>query len=154
MMRPPEEHWRDPLLGVCESCIRRSLLSVDTKHHHCQISVWSSTIERPHRAGSRTAHCRVGEKVAALEKTNQEATQIDNPARIREHLANERTFLAWVRTGMAVVIFGFAMGRFAIPELTPTEGQPQRAAGMPFWFGVLSIGAGIALVLTGLNRYR
>ena len=34
--------------------------------------------------------------------------------RARDHLANERTFLAWVRTGVAIVVFGFAIGRFAI----------------------------------------
>jgi Domain of unknown function (DUF202) len=31
-----------------------------------------------------------------------------------DHLANGRTFLAWMRTGLAVVVFGFAIGRFAI----------------------------------------
>ena len=34
--------------------------------------------------------------------------------RARDHLANERTFLAWVRTSVAIVVFGFAIGRFAI----------------------------------------
>ena len=28
--------------------------------------------------------------------------------RARDHLANERTFLAWVRTSVAVVVFGNA----------------------------------------------
>ena len=28
-----------------------------------------------------------------------------NPNRARDHLANERTFLAWVRTGIATIIF-------------------------------------------------
>ena len=37
--------------------------------------------------------------------------------RARDHLANERTFLAWMRTGLAVVVFGFAIGRFAIEGL-------------------------------------
>jgi uncharacterized membrane protein YidH (DUF202 family) len=37
-----------------------------------------------------------------------------DPKRARDHLANERTFLAWVRTGIAIVVFGFAIGRFAI----------------------------------------
>jgi putative membrane protein len=87
--------------------------------------------------------------VADLEKT-------DNPARIREHLANERTFLAWVRTGVAVVIFGFAIGRFAIAiqEFMRAEGHPERAADVSVWFGVFSIAAGVALVLAGFNRYR
>jgi putative membrane protein len=87
--------------------------------------------------------------VATGEKT-------ENPARVREHLANERTFLAWVRTGMAVVIFGFAIGRFAIgiQEFTRAEGHPQRAAGISVWFGLLAIATGITLVFAGLNRYR
>ena len=37
-----------------------------------------------------------------------------NPNRARDHLANERTFLAWVRTGVATIVFGFAIGRFSI----------------------------------------
>jgi inner membrane protein YidH len=31
-----------------------------------------------------------------------------------DHLANERTFLAWVRTGIAVMAFGFVIERFGI----------------------------------------
>ncbi len=30
----------------------------------------------------------------------------------REHAANERTFLAWVRTGIAVMAFGFIVEKF------------------------------------------
>jgi putative membrane protein len=94
--------------------------------------------------------------VAAIENTGQDIPQMDNPARIREHLANERTFLAWVRTGVAVVIFGFAIGRFAITiqEFMRAEGHPERAASVSVWFGVLSIVAGTALVFAGFNRYR
>ena len=29
-----------------------------------------------------------------------------------DHAANERTFLAWLRTGVAVIAFGFLMERF------------------------------------------
>ena len=29
-----------------------------------------------------------------------------------DHAANERTFLAWVRTGVAVVAFGFVIEKF------------------------------------------
>jgi putative membrane protein len=29
-----------------------------------------------------------------------------------DHAANERTFLAWVRTGIAVVVFGFVIEKF------------------------------------------
>lgn len=30
----------------------------------------------------------------------------------RDHAANERTFLAWIRTGIAVIAFGFVVERF------------------------------------------
>jgi putative membrane protein len=31
-----------------------------------------------------------------------------------DHLANERTFLAWVRTGIALIGFGFVIAKFAV----------------------------------------
>jgi len=49
--------------------------------------------------------------------------------RQREHQANERTFLAWLRTSIALIGFGFAIARFglflrqlntAITQQTPT----------------------------------
>ena len=57
-----------------------------------------------------------------------------NPNRARDHLANERTFLAWVRTGAAIVVFGFAIGRFSIAmrQLTAFEGHPLKTAGLDF----------------------
>lgn len=78
----------------------------------------------------------------------------DNQA--RDHLANERTFLAWVRTGAAIVVFGFAIGRFAIAmhQLTALQGHPVRTAGMSVWMGSGAIVAGVALVVAGLVRYR
>ena len=73
-----------------------------------------------------------------------------------DHSANERTFLAWVRTGLAVVVFGFAIGRFAVAirEFTQAQGHPQRTASLSVWFGVVAIVTGIVLALAGLNRYR
>lgn len=38
-------------------------------------------------------------------------TKID---RQREHQANERTFLAWLRTSVALIGFGFAIARFGL----------------------------------------
>ena len=82
--------------------------------------------------------------------------QPDNPAYARDHLANERTFLAWLRTGVAVVVFGFAIGRFAIAiqEFTKVEGHPQSALHISVWFGLVAIVTGIVLVFAGLKRYR
>jgi putative membrane protein len=79
-----------------------------------------------------------------------------NPNRARDHLANERTFLAWVRTGAAIVVFGFAIGRFSIAmrQLTALSGHPLRTGGLSVWMGATSIVAGVALVVAGLVRYR
>lgn len=51
--------------------------------------------------------------------------------RQREHQANERTFLAWLRTSIALIGFGFAIARFGIfvrqlesslrPAISPTH---------------------------------
>ena len=79
-----------------------------------------------------------------------------NSNRARDHLANERTFLAWVRTGAAIVVFGFAIGRFSIAmrQLTALQGHPVRTAGMSVWMGAFTIVAGVMLVVAGLVRYR
>jgi putative membrane protein len=76
--------------------------------------------------------------------------------RARDHLANERTFLAWVRTGAAIVVFGFAIGRFSIAmrQLTALQGHPVRTAGISVWMGSFTIVAGVMLVVAGLVRYR
>jgi putative membrane protein len=82
--------------------------------------------------------------------------QANNSTFARDHLANERTFLAWMRTGLAVVVFGFAIGRFAIAirEFAEAQGHPHPTAGLSVWFGMVAIVTGIVLALAGLNRYR
>jgi putative membrane protein len=42
---------------------------------------------------------------------------MDSPKKnphVTEHLANERTFLAWIRTAIAVMTLGVAINRFAL----------------------------------------
>jgi putative membrane protein len=36
------------------------------------------------------------------------------PNELRDHLANERTFLAWVRTSITIVALGFVVAKFGI----------------------------------------
>ena len=80
----------------------------------------------------------------------------ENSNRARDHLANERTFLAWVRTGAAIVVFGFAIGRFSIAlrQLTALQGHAIHRGGLSVWMGATSIVLGIVLVVAGLARYR
>jgi putative membrane protein len=81
---------------------------------------------------------------------------VENSNRARDHLANERTFLAWVRTSVAIVVFGFAIGRFAIAmrQLTEFQGRGSRTTGFSVWMGMSAILAGVVMVGAGLMRYR
>jgi putative membrane protein len=81
---------------------------------------------------------------------------VEDSNRARDHLANERTFLAWVRTSVAIVVFGFAIGRFAIAmrQLTEFQGRSSRTTGFSVWMGMSAILAGVVMVGAGLMRYR
>jgi len=79
-----------------------------------------------------------------------------NANRARDHLANERTFLAWVRTGIATIVFGFAIGRFSIAlrEFLKMQGYSSTTPGLTTWLGIISTVGGVMLIVAGLNRYR
>lgn len=79
-----------------------------------------------------------------------------NPNLARDHLANERTFLAWMRTGVAGVVFGFAIGRFAIAirQWMAVQGHTVPPTGISVWFGTAAIVGGVLLCVAGLVRYR
>jgi putative membrane protein len=82
--------------------------------------------------------------------------------RYGDHAANERTFLAWVRTGIAVIVFGFAIEKFnlfvrTVAKSAATEAyrvQLERLAG-PFgrYEGLALILAGLALIVAQTARY-
>jgi putative membrane protein len=80
----------------------------------------------------------------------------DNPNRVRDHLANERTFLAWLRTGVATIVFGFAVGRFsiALQEILQFEGKAAPTPGLTAWLGMVAIVAGVLAILAGHMRYH
>jgi putative membrane protein len=67
-----------------------------------------------------------------------------NPNLLRDRLANERTFLAWLRTAIAITAMGFVVARFELllSELAILEGAD-------FDDSILALTIGILLVLTG-----
>jgi putative membrane protein len=85
-----------------------------------------------------------------------EHAKVSSDNRATDHLANERTFLAWMRTGAAIVVFGFAIGRFSIAmrQLTALQGHAVKTAGLSVLMGSFTIVAGVGLVVAGLVRYR
>ena len=85
-----------------------------------------------------------------------QASAASNPNLARDHLANERTFLAWVRTGLAGVAFGFAIGRFAVAirQWMQIQGRVAPSSGLSVWFGAATMIAGVLVCVAGLLRYR
>ena len=77
--------------------------------------------------------------------------EIPNDRRSTEYLANERTFLAWIRTSIAVVSLGFVLARFSLwlEELSIGMARvPMRIHGLSLPMGeALMVFGGILAVL-------
>lgn len=48
----------------------------------------------------------VDNKKEAFTKVSSKETKLRNPGRVREHLANERTYLSWMRSAISLIGFG------------------------------------------------
>jgi len=61
---------------------------------------------------------------------------------LRDRLAAERTFLAWIRTGIALMAFGFVVARFGLflQRLQIIQQVPAaQPLGISRWFGTALI---------------
>jgi putative membrane protein len=88
----------------------------------------------------------------AEDPTPERGTRPANPNLIRDHLANERTLLAWLRTGMAVAGLGFLVARFGIdPTLTASDSD---TGAFSEAIGIALIAGGAAMTGLGAIRYR
>jgi putative membrane protein len=76
---------------------------------------------------------------------------------LRDDLAEARTFLAWIRTGLALMGLGFVEARFGLflakiqvtrngPAAPPNRFSP--------WFGTAFIAAGVAVNLFSVRRHQ
>ena len=79
--------------------------------------------------------------------------------RFNDHAANERTYLAWVRTAIAVMAFGFLVERFDL-FLTYASQNASRAAHRLHmhlrtteWVGLLLIVFGALIILLASARF-
>lgn len=68
--------------------------------------------------------------------------------RQREHQANERTFLAWLRTSIALIGFGFAIARFGLFLHQLQATVTQQAAPTNSLFSSQNLG--VSLVIVGI----
>jgi uncharacterized protein (DUF302 family)/uncharacterized membrane protein YidH (DUF202 family) len=71
-------------------------------------------------------------------------------ATLSDYLAAERTLLAWIRTGLALMGFGFVVARFGLflQQLQIAQhASSVQPYGLSLWFGTTLIGAGVAVNL-------
>ena len=83
----------------------------------------------------------------------------------RDHLANERTFLAWIRTNLGIMAFGFVVEKFSffiqeIAAFLRKTGEPSAPVvpstlqGYASIFGITLVGLGALLSLLVFLRYK
>ena len=77
---------------------------------------------------------------------------------LRDLLAAERTFLAWIRTGLALMGFGFVVARFGLFLQQLQLVQHASAAptyGLSLWFGTALIAVGVVVfVISAWHHVR
>lgn len=77
-----------------------------------------------------------------------EKGKCDDPGDPRVYFAAERTLLAWVRTGLAMMGFGFVVARFGLflREIAAVQAvPPPRQQGFSLWVGVALVVLGVAV---------
>ena len=76
----------------------------------------------------------------------------------RVHMANERTFLAWIRTSVAVMAFGFVVEKFSLfvkqmAYYMGKEASPP-TPGYSSLIGILLVGLGMLMGVLAFIRYK
>jgi putative membrane protein len=77
----------------------------------------------------------------------------------RVHMANERTFLAWIRTSISIMAFGFVVEKFSLfvkqfSFYLGKEAAPPPAPGYTSIFGIVLIGLGALMGVLAFFRYK
>lgn len=79
-------------------------------------------------------------------------------ASLADYLAAERTLLAWIRTGLALMGFGFVVARFGLflQEFQTIQHVPiARSSGPSLWFGTALIAVGVLVnIAAGWSHVR
>jgi len=90
---------------------------------------------------------------------NQESVKVRNR---RVHMANERTFLAWIRTSIGIMAFGFVVEKFALfmKQMSLVLGKANIGNALPpshgysSIVGIFLVGFGTLMGLLAFIRYK
>jgi len=89
---------------------------------------------------------------------NEEDQKSSMASNRRVHMANERTFLAWIRTSIGIMAFGFVVEKFAlfIRQFYMLFGKKVTAPspGYSSVFGAILVGFGALMGVLAFVRYR
>ena len=92
-----------------------------------------------------------------MEEPSADARPEGESTKAREHLANERTLLAWVRTAIALMGLGFVVARFGLflREIAATGGSAANATESAYSgpIGIALVGAGLVAVFVSTLRF-
>jgi putative membrane protein len=78
--------------------------------------------------------------------------EISEDKRATEYLANERTFLAWIRTSIAIISLGFVVAKFSVwlrelaARLDPQMQAPRAGASLPIGVTLMALGSVLAIL--------
>jgi putative membrane protein len=78
--------------------------------------------------------------------------KIPDDKRATEYLANERTFLAWVRTSVSIMSLGFVVAKFGLwlrelaTRMDPNIQARGSGTSVPIGLGMIALGGAIVLV--------
>ncbi len=77
--------------------------------------------------------------------------------KVSDHLANERTFLAWIRTSIGIMAFGFVVVKFTlfIKQIALLLGKDVviHQHGYSSFIGILLVGVGAVTTALSYSRY-
>ena len=77
---------------------------------------------------------------------------------IREHLANERTFLAWMRTSIGIMAFGFVVVKFAlfVKQISMMLGKENliHSTGYSGIVGIILVSVGAVTAILSFIKYK